>query len=68
MPQRLHCFLPDNMKKKSLIHAPLWERKDTKLLGKMFLEQVFAKRDFHIPHGAHMTTIGDSPYTSEQLP
>ena len=67
MPQRLHCFLPDNMKK-CLIHAPLWERKDNKLLGKMFSEKVFTKRDLYIPHGAHMTTIGDSPSTSEQLP
>ena len=36
--------------KKCLIHAPLWERKDNKLLGKMFSEKVFAKRDLYIPH------------------
>ena len=34
----------------------------------MFLEHVFAKRDLYIPYDAHMTTIGDSPSTSEQLP
>ena len=36
--------------KKCLIHAPLWEGKDNKLLGKMFSEKVFAKRDLYIPH------------------
>ena len=50
MPQRLHCFFYQITWKKCLIHAPLWERKDNKLLGKMFSEKVFAKRDLYIPH------------------